>query len=284
MNEAPLLLWLARVDAADATVGAAAAAALPAPERARLARLRRPADAAMSAAGQWALRLAVAEAAGADGPARRAAAARAHWARSPEGRPRVRLLRTGAAGVGLGREQDDEEEEEEEELDGNVSHDGAWLAVAAARRPGVRVGVDVVDVPLAAARGVSAETLAAVALSPAERAWAGGVLRRALTLWALKEAILKADGRGLALEPARVELRRSDAGAWLADVDGAAWAPPGCLDAAVLEDGALVLAVAARPPPHEPPLRGLAAADPRRISLAEILAVAALARSRMGRD
>jgi 4'-phosphopantetheinyl transferase len=86
--------------------------------------------------------------------------------------------------------------------DCSVSHSGGLVA-AAASLPG-RVGVDVeVLAPL------PVEALDA-AFSPEEMAdirSAGNQSRRALELWTGKEATLKADGRGMTLDPSRIDAR-----------------------------------------------------------------------------
>jgi 4'-phosphopantetheinyl transferase len=86
--------------------------------------------------------------------------------------------------------------------DCSVSHSGG-LVVAAASVPG-RVGVDV-------------EVLAPLPLEALDAAFgpgemddilsAGDQTRRALEIWTGKEATLKADGRGMSLEPARIDAR-----------------------------------------------------------------------------
>ncbi|MDR1808526.1 MAG: 4'-phosphopantetheinyl transferase superfamily protein [Propionibacteriaceae bacterium] len=81
------------------------------------------------------------------------------------------------------------------------SHAGGWVVAAAA---GVAIGVDCE--PLA---NTLDDATAAIALTPAERAAADAAAdpaRARLATWVKKEALLKATGWGLALEPATVQV------------------------------------------------------------------------------
>ena len=99
----------------------------------------------------------------------------------------------------------------------SVSHTGNHVGVAVASRP---VGLDVERV-----RPLDVEALAAVALSPAERdrlARDAVTLddRAFLTIWVRKEAVLKAAGTGLAVDPRRLEVSPPSAAAGLLRADG----------------------------------------------------------------
>jgi len=102
----------------------------------------------------------------------------------------------------------------------SVSYAGGWAAVAVAegRR---RVGIDVVP---ADARGL-------------DRVLPGADARA----WARVEAVLKADGRGLDVDPTRVRVRDGAAEVWSARVDDGPWweghdvaGPPGLVTAVVI--------------------------------------------------
>ncbi|TGD95417.1 4'-phosphopantetheinyl transferase family protein [Methylobacterium nonmethylotrophicum] len=98
------------------------------------------------------------------------------------------------------------------DLDLNLSHGGGWVAVGLSTCG--RIGVDVEG----AARPVDWDRIAPVFLHPAELAEyralpADARPRRALELWSVKEACLKATGEGLVAEPSTVRL----------GPDGAAW-------------------------------------------------------------
>lgn len=89
----------------------------------------------------------------------------------------------------------------------SVAHAGDRVAVAVTRQPAV--GVDVERVPAAPADGAVTTDVAATALAPAERRLVTSLPPHAqaaalATYWTRKEAILKADGRGLWVDPAAV--------------------------------------------------------------------------------
>jgi 4'-phosphopantetheinyl transferase len=131
----------------------------------------------------------------------------------------------------------------------SVAHTAARLAVAVADSP---CGVDVEDVA-----AVARSPVAAVLLAPAERdptGTASSAARLART-WVRKEAVLKATGHGLAVDPARLVLGGPDAAPRLLRWDGPGPAPR---PASWFEDtvaagpaepaGAMVSAVALRAP------------------------------------
>ncbi|WP_238312854.1 4'-phosphopantetheinyl transferase family protein [Methylobacterium crusticola] len=104
------------------------------------------------------------------------------------------------------------------DLDLNLSHGAGWVAAALAR--GGRIGVDVEG----AARPVDWDALGPHFLHPAELAEfralpAGARPRRALEIWAVKEACLKASGEGLSAVPETVRLV-PDGAAWRLDHRG----------------------------------------------------------------
>ncbi len=135
------------------------------------------------------------------------------------------------------------------DLDLNLSHGGGWVAVGLSLSG--RIGVDVEG----AARPVDWDGVAPVFLHPAELAEyrglpAGARPRRALELWSVKEACLKATGEGLVAEPRSVRLTP----------DGAEWRlvraglslraasrilPAGARFAWAVEEGAAVTVVVA---------------------------------------
>jgi 4'-phosphopantetheinyl transferase len=97
------------------------------------------------------------------------------------------------------------------ELYVSVAHGGGWVVISVtALAP---VGVDVEPV----ARDLDVDGLAAQVLAPAERDVLDGILaaearRRALLMWwTRKEAVLKATGDGLRIDPRDVVLSPSDA-------------------------------------------------------------------------
>lgn len=96
-------------------------------------------------------------------------------------------------------------------LDLNLSHGSGWVAVGLV--PGGRIGVDVEG----ATRPVDWDALAPHFMHPAElaayRALAPGMRpNRALEIWAVKEACLKAGGQGLSDPPQTVRLIPDPAG------------------------------------------------------------------------
>ncbi|MGY2052769.1 4'-phosphopantetheinyl transferase family protein [Methylobacterium sp. JK268] len=158
--------------------------ALPDDEAARIARFRQPGDRHEREAGHGLMRHLLAAEIG-------AAPGEIVLLRDAHGRPRL----PGAP-----------------DLDLNLSHGAGWVAVAIAR--GGRVGVDVEG----ASRPVEWDRLVTQFLHPAEitayRALPPALRpARALELWSVKEACLKASGEGLAAEPRRLRL----------DADGAGW-------------------------------------------------------------
>jgi 4'-phosphopantetheinyl transferase len=157
-------------------------------ERARLARLRRPADRARFATGRRLARTALGARLGVpptDVP----------LTIGPAGRPRVADAAAPDVPVTPAA------------LDLSIAHAGAHVFVAVADG-GRRVGVDVEggpDAPLPDAG------LLDVVCTPAERAALAGLQpgprhEAFLALWTRKEAVLKADGRGLLVDPATLEL------------------------------------------------------------------------------
>ncbi|WP_169449144.1 4'-phosphopantetheinyl transferase family protein [Patulibacter americanus] len=152
-------------------------------ERERLARLRRPADRARFATGRRLARTALGALLG-------VAPAEVPLTVGPAGRPRV----ADAAALDL-----------------SVAHAGAHVFVAVADG-GRRVGVDVEGgsgAPLPDAG------LLGVVCTPSERAALAGLEPGPrhdafLALWTRKEAVLKADGRGLLVDPTTLELALED--------------------------------------------------------------------------
>jgi 4'-phosphopantetheinyl transferase len=149
--------------------------------QARMARLRRTEDRQRHATGVVLLDSVVAARGGPD----------ARVVRTP-GEP---LLVTGAA------------------LHASVAHAGAWVAVALCAHAPVGVDVEPLEQEL------ELDTLAEHVLTPAERetlaAGASGAAERRralLTWWTRKEAVVKATGDGLRVEPARVQLAPPDDG------------------------------------------------------------------------
>ena len=111
--------------------------------------------------------------------------------------------------------------------DASWSHSGDGLLVAQALRPGVRVGVDLELLrprPRAleiARRYFTATEAAALASVPGDQREAAFV-----ALWCAKEAVLKADGRGLAFGLHRLGFAR-DGDAWRLVVSDPALGPVG---------------------------------------------------------
>ena len=170
-------------------------------ERDRLARLRRPPDAARFLAAHALARVAAGRTLEVPAAAVRIAARCPHCG-GPHGKPSV---------------------VDAPELELSLSHSGGWVVVALAQ--GAPVGVDVERLrPLA-----DLDALAARVLSPAEHAPSeAGLLRT----WTRKEALLKASGDGLAVpmadltvsppgEPPRLigwAGRAANGPAWMADL------------------------------------------------------------------
>ena len=96
------------------------------------------------------------------------------------------------------------------DLDFNLSHSGPWVACAVSRRG--RIGIDVET-----ARDPSGQ-VADRFFSVHEKAWLGSMLadqveERFTQLWTLKEALVKADGRGLSIPLDSFTLRMEAGGA-----------------------------------------------------------------------
>jgi 4'-phosphopantetheinyl transferase len=170
-------------------------------ERARLARFRRPEDAARFLAAHALLRVLVGRTLGVS-PGQIGITARCPHCGGPHGKPTV----PDAPGLEL-----------------SLSHSGGWVVVALAR--GAPVGVDVELLrPLA-----DLDALAERVRSPAERDrgdgdGSDGLLRT----WTRKEALLKASGDGLAVPMADLTLSPPGAAPRLIDwagrpANGAAW-------------------------------------------------------------
>jgi 4'-phosphopantetheinyl transferase len=92
----------------------------------------------------------------------------------------------------------------------SVTHAGARVGVAVAQGPtavldGAGVGIDV-SAPTERSTVVS---VASSILAPTERAWAADDPDALVRLWTAKEAVLKAAGVGLSVDPAAVELSPS---------------------------------------------------------------------------
>ncbi|WP_407524166.1 4'-phosphopantetheinyl transferase family protein [Methylobacterium oryzisoli] len=118
-----------------------------------------------------------------------------------------------------------------EGLDLNLSHGAGWVAAALGR--GGRIGVDVEG----AARPVNWDSLAPHVMHPDELAAFRGLdaparPARALELWAVKEACLKASGEGLSAAPQRVNVLPDGEG-WRLDHRGLSLRAASC----VLPDG-----------------------------------------------
>ncbi|ACA19137.1 4'-phosphopantetheinyl transferase [Methylobacterium sp. 4-46] len=95
------------------------------------------------------------------------------------------------------------------DLDFNISHGAGWIAVALAR--GGRVGIDVEG----ASRPVDWDGVARSFLHPAELSQYRALPEarrpaRALELWTVKEAFVKASGEGIAAAPQTVLLAAAD--------------------------------------------------------------------------
>jgi 4'-phosphopantetheinyl transferase len=170
---------------------------LDAAERGRLERLRRPADRARFATGRRLARTALGGLLG-------VAPEDVPLAVGPAGRPQLGIAGRGGAPASGSREPAGG-------LDVSIAHAGAHVLVAVADG-GRRVGVDVEggpgaplpDVGLLGVVCTAAERAGLHALEPAARQDAF------LALWTRKEAVLKADGRGLLADPAGLELALDD--------------------------------------------------------------------------
>lgn len=150
-------------------------------ERRRLDSLRREDDRRRFAAARTLLRATVAEATGADPGAVRVEQ-RCTRCGGAHGRPTVAV--DGRRGVHV-----------------SIAHAGEVVMVAVADRP---VGIDVE--PMARSVG----DLGPVVLAPAERARRSADDVDLLRTWVRKEAILKATGDGLLVEPSRLEVTAPD--------------------------------------------------------------------------
>lgn len=174
-------VWLTPVpDPLDASVLDAVRGRLDDGEAERLQRLRRPEDQLLFAAAHTLVRVLLSTL----HPVR---PSEWHLAADPDGKPRVAAPTTGP------------------DLRFSLSHTAGMVGCAAA--VGMPVGLDVE----ALARRLDAEALARRTLSGTELArWRegpdAGSKRGFLRYWTLKEALLKAVGRGLRTAPASVEL------------------------------------------------------------------------------
>lgn len=156
-------------------------------ERTRLERLRRPADRARFATGRRLAREALGDALG-------VAPAAVPLVLTAAGRPVLGSPAEGWPGAPA-------------PLDVSIAHAGPHVVVAVADG-GRRVGVDVEGGPGAP---VPDDGLLGVVCTPAERVALAALPPDArrdafLALWTRKEALLKADGRGLLVDPATVEV------------------------------------------------------------------------------
>jgi len=100
----------------------------------------------------------------------------------------------------------------------NVSHSHGWIYVALCRSAAIGIDVERVDpnieVMEIAEGNFAAEEIAQLAAVPAGKDRA----RAFCTLWTRKEAVAKADGRGLQISLARIRVPRGDHGpAWIED-------------------------------------------------------------------
>jgi len=102
---------------------------------------------------------------------------------------------------------------------------GERMAVAAVTRLG-KVGVDVEDLESADFDGFNSVTLDASETTPLEALRGDDLLAARARLWARKEAILKATGHGLVVDPSQVVVSAPDAPAALVEWK-AAQHPPG---------------------------------------------------------
>lgn len=91
----------------------------------------------------------------------------------------------------------------------NISHTEDLVAIGFADEQAIGIDVERLD------RAVDIAALSAQAFSKEERGWLERQPDRRgafLTIWTLKEALLKADGRGFGMDPRSVTLKKSDAG------------------------------------------------------------------------
>jgi 4'-phosphopantetheinyl transferase len=165
-------------------------------ERERLERLRRPTDRARFATGRRLARAAL-------GALLDVAPADVPLAIGPVGRPLIAHDRLAGAPAAT--------EPRARGLDLSIAHAGPHVFVAVVDGDR-RVGVDVEG---GAGAPLPDAGLLAVVCTPTERAGLAGLdpgLHRDafLALWTRKEAILKADGRGLLVDPATLELALDD--------------------------------------------------------------------------
>ena len=110
-------------------------------------------------------------------------------------------------------------------FDFNLSHTGGWIALGISQQcrigqtaqprqpgpigpigqtcPGGRIGIDLETID----RGFPALAIAAEFFLPEERDWiAAGPIDRFFQLWTAKEALMKATGRGMSLEPDKIRV------------------------------------------------------------------------------
>jgi 4'-phosphopantetheinyl transferase len=177
VDEAPVEVWW--LDPASLPPARARAVAAP-DELARAGRYPRPADAHRSLASAWLLRTALGRRLGAD-PAGLVLDRSCAKCAEPHGRPR--LLEPAGTGVEV-----------------SVSHSGDRIGVALSRCGHVGLDVERVDPAL------DVSSLVRRVLTPDERAVVAGDPAAFLALWVCKEAVLKATGHGLRLDPRAVEI------------------------------------------------------------------------------
>ena len=151
-------------------------------ERGRISRFRRPADAASFAAGRALVRLALAQIVGAS-PRELVFDTWCGLHASTHGKPR--LVQPAA------------------ELDFSLSHAGSRLVLAVSSAP---VGVDVERLDRGAESGVERLAFAEDERAELEAVPPGDRARAFLVCWTRKEAVLKALGHGLAVDPRGVSV------------------------------------------------------------------------------
>ncbi len=170
----PVRLWLAELHRPDVAWEAVTDALAPS-ERARAERFHFAADAVLWRRGRGMVRAWLAEELG-------TAPSSLSFTADERGRPSVDAA--------------------PECFDANWSHSGAWLALAVSRSGRVGVDCEVVraDFPM--------DEVAPDIFSRSERAWmsAGNHAERFHRLWTAKEALMKATGLGVALEPADIRV------------------------------------------------------------------------------